>query len=156
MTICSVAAAPLSHNDVFVLAKLFEVSFDYFRTHTSPNVADFILNLRTIAGLGMTASLADDGGIMPYQMHFNRFLYSDQGDFREDANSPSIWASMMADMVAISLDSFRRLNYPGYYADFVCAVDKTIKNVRIDLASETEEAERIVNLLPYPRRRVVY
>lgn len=152
MTNVSVTATPLSHNDVFVLARLFEVSFHYFRTHSSPNVTDFILDLRTIAGLGLTASLADDGGIMPYQMYFNRFIHAGRGDFREDDQSTSLGANTMANMVMMGLSSFRRLNYPDYYASFISRVEKTIQNVRIDLADETENAERMVRLFPYPLR----
>lgn len=157
MTNRSVAVAPLSNNDVLVLAKLFEISVDFFRTHQSPNTKDFLLSLRTIAGLGLTASLADDGGIMPYQIHFNRFIHAKQGDFRKDKNDhASLWGSTMANMVAMSLDSFRRLNYPAYYADFFAAVEQAIKNVRVDLENETENSERILKMLPHPPRRGMF
>ena len=57
--------APLSHNDKLILADLFEVSFTYYRDHQSPFVTDFIREIRTIAGLGFTAVLADDGYLYP-------------------------------------------------------------------------------------------
>ena len=152
MTISIVAAAGLSHNDVFLLARLFKVSFDFFLTYTSPQVEDFLLNLRTIGGLGMTASLADHGGVLPYQTSFNRFC-SERGNFRKSIIAPSLWASTMVDMVAMGLDSFRRLNYPGYYSDFLDAVESSIKNIRVDIEGETKNAEKILALLPDRRRR---
>ncbi len=150
----SVAAAPLSHNDVVVLGKLFEISVDFFRTHQSPNAQDFVLELRTIAGLGLTASLVDNGGLMPYQTYFNRFVNAEQGDFLKDqGNHTSLWGQTMANMVTISLDSFRRLNYPGYYEAFRKAVEKAIQNIHVAQEGKHEDAERILALLPFPPKR---
>jgi len=154
MTNRSVAAAPLSHNDVVVLGKLFEISVDFFRTHQSPNAQDFIFELRTIAGLGLTASLVDNGGMMPYQTYFNRFVNAEQGDFLKDqSHHTSLWGQTMANMVAISLDSFRRLNYPGYYTEFRAAIKKSIDNVRVTAEGSADNAERIMGLLPLSGRR---
>ncbi len=154
MTNRSVAAAPLSHNDVVVLGKLFEISVNFFRTHQSPNAQDFILELRTIAGLGLTASLVDNGGLMPYQIYFNRFVHAEQGDFLKDqSHHTSLWGKTMANMVAISLDSFRRTNYPNYYADFRESIRKTIQNVRVTQEGGDDNAKGILDLLPLPARR---
>jgi hypothetical protein len=152
MTNRSVAAAPLSHNDVVVLGKLFEISVNFFRTHQSPNAQDFILELRTIAGLGLTASLVDNGGLMPYQTYFNRFVSSEQGNFLKDRGDHT-WGQTMANMVAISLDSFRRLNYPGYYTEFRAAIKKSIDNVRVAAEGSADNAEKIMGLLPLSKRR---
>jgi hypothetical protein len=152
----SLSTTPFSHNDVLVLARLFEVSFDYYRHHTSPNVSDFIGELRTLAGLGLTASLVDGGGLYPYQIHFDQFIRSNKGDFRGDPGTSALWGQLMAGMLTLGLDSFRRLGYPGYYADFIETIEKMLKNIRIDLAGKSEEAQRIFNLLPCKPRRRLY
>jgi hypothetical protein len=54
------------------------------------------------------------------------------------------------------LDSFRRLNYPGYDTDFIETIEKVITNVRIDMAGKSEEAKQLLNALLYKRRRVLY
>ena len=52
----------------------------------------------------------------------------------------------------MSLGSFRRLSYPGYYTDFIEVVEKNLKNVWIDLAGKTAEGERLFNALPLKRQ----
>ena len=146
------SGTPFSHNDKLILSDLFEVSFTYYRDHQSPFVTDFIREIRTIAGLGLTAVLADDGYLYPYQSYFNDFIQGNQGDFREDAGHASLWGQRMAEMITISLGSFRRLDYPDYYHDFMEAIEKNLKNVRIDLAGKTAEGKRLLNALPVKLR----
>lgn len=146
------SCASFSHNDVLTLAKLYEVSFSYYRNHHSPQAVDFIREIRTIAGLGLTAVLADDGYLYPYQIYFDEFIRGNKGDFREDVGATSLWGKRMAEMIEISLGSFRRLNYPGYYADFVEAIEKNLKNVRVHLAGKAAEGQRLFDALPFKRR----
>lgn len=150
----SVAAAPLSDNNVVVLANLFQISIDFFCTHQSPNAEDFIVELRTIAGLGLTASLVDNGGLMPYQTYFNRFVNAAQGDFLK-AQGDCAWGQTMANMVAIGLASFRRANYPHYYGDFRESIKKAIQNIRVTQAGGDDTARSILDLLPPPVKRSV-
>ena len=135
-----------------ILAELYEVSFSYYRDHRSPQAADFIREIRTIAGLGFTAVLADDGYLLPYQSYLDDFIRGNLGDFRGDPGHASLWGQRMAEMIEISLGSFRRLNYPGYYADFIEAIEKNLKNMRIDLAGKTAESKRLLNALPCKSR----
>jgi hypothetical protein len=147
----SVPSRPFSDNDVAVLAELFEIPVNFFRTHQSPNAKDFIAALRTIAGLGFTAALVDDGGIIPYQTYFNRFIDVAQGDLVKHQNDhASLCGKTMANMVAMGLDGFRRINYPAYYMNFREAVKCSIQNVLIGQESKANEAERIMRLLPPP------
>ena len=149
----SVSCRPFSDNDVLILANLFEISFSYYRDHYSPQAIDFIREIRTIAGLGLTAVLSDNGYLYPYQTYFNEFIQGNKGDFREDTAAASLWGKRMAEMISISLGSFRRLNYPGYYAEFVEAIEKNLKNVRIDVAGKTAEGKRLFDALPFKPRR---
>jgi hypothetical protein len=148
----SLSCAPFSDNDVLILAHLFEISVDYFRSHQSPQAMDFIREIRTIACLGLTAVLSDDGYLYPYQTYFNEFIQGNKGDFREDTGAASLWGKRMAEMISISLGSFRRLNYPNYYRDFVEAIERNLKNVRIDVAGKTAEGQRIFDALPFKQR----
>jgi len=50
---------PFSRNDVSKLAQLFEQSFDYYISHNTPFFSDYLNALRTVVGLGFTASLVD-------------------------------------------------------------------------------------------------
>ena len=152
----TLSARRFQHNDVLVLASIFEVSFDYYRNHTSPNISDFISELRTLAGLGLTASLVDDGYLYPYQIHFDAFIRANKGDFSNDPGVPALWGQRMADMVTLGLDSFRRIGYPGYYIDFIETIEKILKNIRIDLAGKTDEGKRLFDALPYKPRRRLY
>jgi hypothetical protein len=149
----SVMGAPLSRKDILILAHLFEISVDYYRTHTSPGVLDFIQALRTLAGLGLTASLADGGYLYPYHTYFDRFARAECGDFRQDPGVSALWGQTLAEMVSLGLDSFRRLGYPGYYSDFRETLEKAIQNIRVDLAHQGDEAKRLLEKLPKKPRR---
>src|SRR5688572_27542585 len=105
------SCTPFSHNDVQVLASLFALSVDYYRQHSSPFATDFIQDLRTIAGLGLTATLRD-AYLYPYYTYFQKFIQGNQGDFRNDPGAPSLWGQRMAEMISMSLSSFRRLGFP--------------------------------------------
>ena len=147
----SVPTRSMSDNDIIVLAKLFEIPIEFFRSHQSPNAKDFTTALRTIAGLGFTAALVDDGGIMPYQSYFNRFIHAEQGDFVKDQTiHTSTCGQTMATMVVMGLDGFRRTQYPAYYEDFREAIKTAIQTVLTAGAGKAGEVERILRLLPPP------
>ena len=151
MVLTSVAAAPSSRNgDVIRLAALFYISFEYYSAHASPMGAAFIQDIRTIAGLGFTACLANDGYIACYQPYLHYFLNHDEGDFRKHPGALPILSEALAHMVVLGMKSFRILrnpSYPHYYHAFIHAVKKTTNNVRTNMAGKNEEARDVLKWL---------
>lgn len=153
MVIASLSGAhPLRNeeDDVSRLADLFHVSFQYYATQLSPLISDFIRDIRTIAGLGFTACLADETYAVCYQGYLDCFIQHDRGDFRQHRGALFLLSQTLANMVILAIDSFRTLPHCSYYPSFVEVVKKTIDNVRTGMAGKRAEAKLILKLLEYP------
>jgi hypothetical protein len=148
-----IADIHLSEQQVKLLAELFAVLFTHYRTHSTPSTNDFIRQLRTLAGLGLTASVVE-GFLSPYQHYFNEFTTAQCGEFRGDPGADALWGNRIANLVALGLDSFRRISYPPYYADFAAAIESCLKSLPMDLAGLGDDAEAVLTLLPQPKARL--
>ena len=137
---------PLSRNDIVSLANLFELSFDYHIKHNSPFFIEYLRSLRTVAGLGFTAALADEGLLFIYQRYLNHFMRHKEGNFKESEGSKRLIAQSAAGLVSTAVLSFDALNYPRYYEDFIAALRYTIAEIP-KYTDKEAEAERILSYL---------
>src|SRR6478752_7045033 len=124
-----VAALPLSRNDISILARLFEVSFDDHIHHDSPFFTEYLCSLRTLIGLGHTASLVYRGVHCIYYEYMDTFVKRKEGNFKECPGSKTLLAQYSAEMVGTAVCCFHWLGYPRYYEDFLKAFHKTMPNV---------------------------
>ena len=146
MAKASLAVHPLSRNDISIIAKLLEQSFDYYLNHISPFYSDYLCSLRTVVGLGYTAVLTDTFKLSTYQRYLNCFIEQKKGDFRKAEGAKKLIAQVTAEMVGTAVSSFKVLRYPLYYGEFVKALHHTIATVpRLTIANN--EADRIISRL---------
>lgn len=135
----------LSRNEITMLAQLFETSFDYHLNHQSAFFTDYLRSLRTLAGLGFTAVLADRDLLSVYQIYLRQFMAQKEEDFSKSPNKTLI-AQSAAEMVATSIISFRALNFPRYYETFNQALKSTAANIP-RLLCRASEAESLFTRL---------
>lgn len=147
MARASIAAKPLSCNEISLLAQLFERSFDYHLDHPSAFFTDYLQSLRTLAGLGFTAVLADGDLFSAYQISLNRFLESNHGDFKENPGNKTNIAQTSSQMVANAIICFMALGFPRYYEDFVTALRYCIAKIPSVTDPLQNDAEEILKRL---------
>lgn len=132
-----------SRNDISKLAQLFEQSFDYYITHNSPFFCDYLKALRTVAGLGFAAALADKSLFCVYQHHLHRFVVQNEGNFKTNPGAKRSISQAMAEMIATAALCFYALQFPRYYEDFIAALRYTL--VKIPVFSDgRDEAEKLL------------
>jgi hypothetical protein len=135
----------LSRNDISSLACIFDVNFRHFCANNSPFAIDYLNELKTIAGLGFTAVLLDGSFIATYHEKLNIFLQ--YLDFRKHENSLQLLSSNIAEMVDVSADVFRFIQYPRFYEDFAVALRKALGRIGTQLSGKDSEAERLLQLI---------
>ena len=142
----SLAAQPLLSNDIPFLVQLFEESFDYYIAHDSPFFKEYLQALRTLAGLGFSASLVDRSLLCIYQIYLSSFMAHGEGDFKANRGAKTLIAQHTAEMVRAATISFHALHYPRYYNEFIEALHYTISKIP-SLSSQDHEAKRILAYL---------
>jgi len=145
-----VGAHPLCNNkgdDTSHLAEIFHTLFKHYTLNSSPTAVDFIQSLRTLAGLGFTACLANHGHIACYQPYLNCFLEHDSGDFRRHSASLLLLSQAMANMVLLAIDNFRFLCHANYHNDFINIVKNILNNLITNTSEKKEVTKRIADLL---------
>jgi hypothetical protein len=154
MVIASLAGAHLLRNDeddVSVLASLFYLLFEHYASHSSPTAAEFIQELRTLAGLGFTVCLSDEVYTVCYQPYLNCFLQHHRGDFQRHQNALLLLSQTIANMVMLAVEGFRVLYCPLYYEGFMRIVKHILADVTLTEAGQSEKAKQMFELLQ--RRR---
>lgn len=111
-----------SRNDVSKLAQFFEQSFDYYINHNTPFFSDYLNALRTVVGLGFTASLVDRQLFCIYQHYLQRFIALNEGDFKRNPGSKRGLAQAVAEMTYTAALCFYALHFPRYYEEFIAAL----------------------------------
>lgn len=142
-----VTVQPLSRNEISLIARLFERSFEYHIDHPSPFFTEYLQSLRTVVGLGFAAVLVDRSLLCVYQDYLNRFLDHKEGDFKECALNKTVIAQSVAEMVALSVISFMALRYPRYYEDFFFALKHTLAKIPALLDQQHHDVEEILRRL---------
>jgi hypothetical protein len=123
----SVAAEPLSSNDISCLSEIFETVLRYYCSNTSPMEKDYLKEIHTLMGLGFAVVMVD-GSFLPFcQPHLNTFL--NYRDFKKYPNYLGVLSRAIAETTARAAYLFRFLGYPGYYEHFTLAVKKTVNHV---------------------------
>lgn len=137
------AGEPFSRNDISILAALFEQSFDYYIYHNSPFFSDYLNALRTVVGLGFTASLVARSLFCIYRHYLERFIAQDEGDFKVNPGAKRSIAQAVAEMINTASISFYALRFPRYYDDFMAAFSHTVVKIPT-FTGNRAEAERIL------------
>ena len=138
-------ALPFSRNEISTLAHLFELSFDYHLNGRSAFFTDYLRSLRTVAGLGFTAVLADRSLLSIYQIYLRQFMAQEEGDFSKSPNKTFI-AQSVAEMVGTAAISFRVLGFPCYYEAFNRALGDTVARIP-RILGKTSEVESLLTRL---------
>jgi hypothetical protein len=143
---------PLSRNDIVELANLFELSFDYYIKNNSPFLIDYLRSLRTLVGLGFTATaaLGNKALLCIYQRYLDDFMRHKEGNFKESEGAKTLIAQSVAELVATAILSFNALNYPRYYEEFMLALQYTMAIIP-HFTDKSSEAERILSYLTVNR-----
>lgn len=134
---------PFSRNDVSKLAQLFEQSFDYYISHNTPFFSDYLNALRTVVGLGFTASLVDRQLFCIYQHYLERFIALNEGDFKRNPGSKRGLAQAVAEMTYTAALCFYALHFPRYYEEFITALHYTLVKIP-SLSGRRDEAEALL------------
>ena len=137
---------PLSRNDIVILANLFELSFDYFLNHNSPFLIDYLQSLTNFDRTWVCSALADKDLLCLYQHYFDTFMKHKEGNFKESKGAKKLIAQSVAELVAIAVISFKSLNYPRYYEDFMVALHDTMAKIP-KFTDQKSEAKRILSYL---------
>jgi hypothetical protein len=141
----SVAALPLSSNDITHLAQIIEAILQYYCTNASPFEKDYVKEISTLMGLGFTAIMVDGDLLSIYQPHFNTFLrYS---HFKKHPSYLGVLSRAIAELTAGSAHLFRSLGYPAYHEHFMVAVKNTVNNIVVHLMGKAEESKRLTKIL---------
>jgi hypothetical protein len=142
----SLSARPLLRNDISTTAQLFEVSFDHYLNDDAPFYNDYLRALRTLAGLGFTASLADYDLLSSYQTRLKWFLDQHAGDFKGGGDKKII-AQLLSEMLWSCSVCFSALQYPSYFEEFAQALGYTMAKIpRLHGSCEhSQEAGRIIH-----------
>ncbi|MFA6409503.1 MAG: hypothetical protein WCW01_04945 [Gammaproteobacteria bacterium] len=137
------AATSLSRNDIQRLANILKTPLEYFQKHNSPMAEDYSCNMKTVAGLGFTASLVGN-------RHACSLLYEEKlKTFRRycDAGLPLQISTSLAEMVSLSLQAFLYTGYPGYADYFAGSLKQLTSHVSLALAGQGEEAKEICRMI---------
>lgn len=146
----SLAATPLSHNDIIGLTQLFQRAFHYHRyrvnRHQETNWKNFLREIRTVVGLGFTATLVEGDLVELYSSDLAAFL-ENQTFINSCSNHLSL-AKAFANMVCLGSDFFRYLDYPEYYKDFLWSLRRCLLHITDEAGIKAPvKAENIINLI---------
>jgi len=141
------AATSLSRNDIQRLANVFQISLKYFQEHNSSLAADYSCNMKTVAGLGFTASFVGN-------RHACSLLYEEKlktfrryCDSSENIDATALVSLSLAEMVSLSLQDFLYTGYPGYSDHFAASLKTLTSHVSLALADQGEEAREIYKMI---------
>lgn len=95
------AGEPLLRNDLQIIVQILEQSIEYTINHNSPDFSDFFQAMRTLAGLGFTAALADEHLSSVYQAYFSEFLIYEEKT-RTNLGTSRALADSIANMIYIA------------------------------------------------------
>ncbi len=141
----SVAAEPLSRNDIHSLAQILQVSLDYYCKYSSPFIDDYMKRLRAVVGLGYAAVLMDNDTVSFYQNYLDTFLHF--RNIRQHPTKTVILSQAVAEMINWAAYLFRLLNYPECYEYFVHTVKETVNGRVTHLYADAKEAQRLLKLI---------
>lgn len=106
--------------------------------------SDYLRSLRTLVGLGFTAALVVDRGmLLIYRRYFEEFMEQKAGDFKAHRNAKTLIAQSAAEMVGTAAICFSILKCPQYYQDFFAALYTTIAKI----AQHTSHNEHVEHIL---------
>lgn len=125
------AGEPLARNEIYELADTLEEIFDSYLENPR-FIEDYLKILRTLIGLGFTATLVDKSQFLIYQHYLKEFMHADAGHFKDNPSAKRYIAQCCSEMIAIALISFDALQNPGYYWDFVKALDQALPASKIN------------------------
>lgn len=146
----SLAATPLSHNDITALAQLFRRAFHYHRKHKGEfydiRWQNFLKNLRTIVGLSYTVTLVQGDLLELYNSYLTTFLQNQS--FTNSHSQHLKLAQSFTNMVSLGSDFFRSFGHPNYYSDFLVALRFCVIHIIEEInIKPPENAENVLKLI---------
>lgn len=144
----TIAALPLSSNDISSLAQIFHVVLQHYCTVVNPFEKDYLSELSSLVGLGFTAILADGSLLCVYERYLQTFIR--YRSFKEHPEHLQMFARAIAEIASGAVQIFRYLKYPSYYDEFIRLIHKTVDHIWIP-AEKVAESRRLMQLLTQKR-----
>lgn len=144
------AVTPLSCNDIRCLSQLFESSFDYHSRYSAllnnTCLRDYLEDIRTVVGLGFTATLVFDELVFEYRNYLNIFLRYQY--FKARPSRHSQLALSIANMVNTGSDAFQWREHLPYYESFVAALKRCVYHIVEEIGIKPpDSAENVLKIL---------
>jgi hypothetical protein len=138
---------PLLRNDLIKIAQIFDESFEFYKNHHTSFFPEFLQSLRTVAGLGFAASLADRGLFSVYQTYFDQFLVHEDNHFKVNPGTKGSLGRLVAELIHLATLCFYSLNFPPYYDEFIAALRCILEVAGLD---GEKAGQRIIARLVVP------
>jgi hypothetical protein len=144
MSELSLAAGPLSRNDVSHLAQLIEANLLYFNTKPSYKIRGYINSLGVLAGLGFSAAMAC-GVVLHYEPRFRQFfqMHPDAQGQKRQPEPLKNFASLMAIIINEGAYYLKCAGFPSFHEGFVITANDVCACMAENL---DEQAETICGL----------
>ena len=146
MSEISLTATPWSRNEICDLRYLFEQSFRFHCNNaviaSTPSVQNYLKNIRTVVGLGFTATLVQNDLTSVMNGLVNKFVRH-QSFHNHPEHIPTL-ASTLASLVSISSDFFRDIGHPPYRDDFEKALAQCIQHMIHELGIQPSHVTRLI------------
>jgi hypothetical protein len=131
MSNISLTTTPLSCNEISDLTYLFEQSFLFHYNNavitTALTVQNYLKNIRTVVGLGFTATLVQNDLTLFMERLINKFIRY-QNFYRYPEKIQTL-ASTLVSLISCSSDFFRDLGHPSYCDVFEQSLAQCIQHI---------------------------
>jgi hypothetical protein len=141
----SLAALPLSRNDVSSFANLINETLQTYCANYSPLEREYLLALRTVVGLSFTAALVCESWISVCEPHLMAFL--EHREYKRQAGASAHLSLAVAELVNDAAYLFRIIRFPRYYDDFLKALKHIMRQMGLALREKSEEVDRLAKLI---------
>ena len=145
------ATTPLSYNEISSLAQLFSNTFlrlnelDTLSTQVQQKRL-FFQKAHTVVGLAFTAALVEQDSLALLNPHLKRFLRYRVNDRNRFASATAGIA--MGDIISLGSDAFRTLEYPGYYGNFLQALQECLSYALTELhLPKSSHLDKVMTLI---------
>lgn len=148
MANATIAALPLSDNDIYILGTIFHSVFKHFCDRVDPFEQEYVRDVSTLVGLGFTALLVDGGLLVTYESRLQTILR--YRNFKKHPGYLHMFSRAIADIIAGAAYVFEFVKYPSYHDEFIRLIHKTVNNIRVS-AGTLEDNQRLIKLLSYKK-----
>jgi hypothetical protein len=140
----TLAALPLSSNDIYTLAQIFHSTFQYYCTVFDPSEKDYLREISTLVGLGFAAILTDGDLLCFHEPRLQTFMRFYQ-KFKEHPEYLQMFSRAIAEIVSGAAFVFRFVKYPAYHEEFTRLLRKALNHFHVGAGGT--ECNRLFDLL---------